>query len=202
LNFFLKGVVIGFSIAVPVGPIGILCIRRSLAHGPRVGLATGMGAATADAFYGGIAGFGLTAISAFLINERNWLGLIGGLFLCYLGVRTFVSKPEERASVQQSGGLLTAYSSTLLLTLTNPMTILAFVAIFAGFGLAAAPNYESAGVLVLGVFLGSALWWLMLSSGTGMVRSRVGTAWMRTVNRLSGSVIFAFGVYALLKMVK
>jgi threonine/homoserine/homoserine lactone efflux protein len=196
LNFFLKGLAIGLSIAAPVGPIGVLCIRRSLAHGAKIGFATGMGAATADAAYGAIAGFGLTAISGFLIDQRLWLGLIGGVFLCYLGIRTFVSKPAERTTEAQSRGLFSAYSSTLVLTLTNPMTILSFVAVFAGFGLAASPNYTAASTLVLGVFLGSALWWLLLSIGTGALRARISSNWMQTVNRLSGSVIFAFGLYS------
>jgi len=198
LNFLFKGMIIGFSIAAPVGPIGILCIRRSLAEGRQIGLATGLGAATADATYGGVAGFGLTAISSFLVGQRLWLGFIGGLFLCYFGVRTFISKPAERAAEARGSGLFSAYLSTLFLTLTNPMTILAFVAVFAGFGLGASPDYFSAGTLVAGVFAGSALWWLLLSSGVALFRSRVNSGWMRTINRLSGGVILAFGLYSLL----
>jgi len=197
LTFFLKGLVIGISIAAPVGPIGVLCIRRSLADGPKIGFVTGLGAATADAAYGAVAGFGLTAISGFLMNQRFWLGFIGGVFLCYLGVRTFISRPAESAAKAREGGLWSAYSSTLVLTLTNPMTILSFVAVFAGFGLGGSPDYTAATVLVLGVFLGSALWWLLLSSGAGLFRSRLGSTWMQAVNRLSGCVIFAFGVYSL-----
>jgi threonine/homoserine/homoserine lactone efflux protein len=197
LVFFLKGMIIGFSIAAPVGPIGVLCIRRSLTDGRWVGLATGLGAATADAAYGCVAGFGLTAVSSFLVNHRFWLGLIGGVFLCCLGVRTFLSKPAEQAADVLRGGRLSAYVSTLLLTLTNPMTILSFVAVFAGFGLATSPDYLAAAFLVLGVFAGSALWWLILSSGAALFRSRVTSAWMHVVNRLSGAVIFTFGLYAL-----
>ena len=98
LGFLLKGVVIGFSIAAPVGPIGVLCIQRSLAEGRRVGLATGLGAATADAAYGCVAGFGITAVSGFLVGQRLWLSAAGGLFLCVLGVRTFFSRPAEQAA--------------------------------------------------------------------------------------------------------
>src|SRR5262245_39857321 len=134
LNYLLKGIVIGLSIAAPVGPIGVLCIRRSLANGSKVGFVTGMGAATADALYGGIAGFGLTAVSAFLVNQRTWLSVTGGVFLCYLGIHTFLSKPAQGAAEGRGRGLLSAYSSIFLLTLTNPMTILSFVAVFAGFG--------------------------------------------------------------------
>jgi threonine/homoserine/homoserine lactone efflux protein len=173
-----KGMIIGFSIAAPVGPIGVLCIRRSLAEGRQMGLATGLGAATADAAYGCIAGFGLTAISSFLVGQKMWLGFLGGLFLCYLGVRTFISKPAEQAAQSRGNGLFSAYLSTLVLTLTNPMTILSFVAVFAGMGLGTVPNYFSAGALVAGVFVGSA-------------------DWMRLVNRVSGVVILTFGLYSL-----
>ena len=197
LSFFLKGLVIGFSIAAPVGPIGVLCIRRSLADGRWVGLATGLGAATADAAYGCIAAFGLTAISGFLVGQKFWLGLIGGVFLCYLGVRTIVSAPAEQATPAQGEGLFSAYLSTLFLTLTNPMTILSFLAVFAGFGFGTSSNYFAAAVLVAGVFLGSALWWLVLSGGVGLLRSRVTSKWMRAVNRFSGALIFCFGLYAI-----
>lgn len=197
LSFFFKGAIIGFSIAAPVGPIGVLCIRRSLANGRLVGFVTGLGAATADALYGCVAAFGLTAISTFLKDQRFWLGLIGGTFLCYLGVRTFLSKPAEKPAETQAENLLSAYLSTLVLTLTNPATIFSFIAVFAGFGLGASPNYFAACVVVLGVFIGSALWWLMLSSGVAIFRSRVTPAWMRNINRVSGAIIFAFGAYAL-----
>jgi len=197
LNFLFKGVIIGFSIAAPVGPIGVLCIRRSLAEGGQIGLATGLGAATADAAYGAVAGFGITVISGFLVGHRLWLGFFGGLFLCYLGFRTFMTKPAEQAAEVRGGGLLSAYLSTFFLTVTNPMTILSFVAVFAGFGLGASPDYLSAGELVAGVFIGSAGWWLLLSSGVALFRSRVSAAWMQGINRLSGAIILAFGLYSL-----
>jgi len=196
-HFLLKGIVIGLAIAAPVGPIGVLCIRRSLDYGRVLGLATGLGAATADAAYGGVAAFGLATISNFLIGQRFWLGLLGGLFLCYLGIRTFRSQPTMQGSEIQGGKLFSAYLSTLLLTLANPMTILSFIAVFAGFGLAATPGYGSASLLVAGVFLGSAGWWLVLSSSVALLRSRLGMEKMRFVNRLSGGIIFAFGLYSL-----
>jgi threonine/homoserine/homoserine lactone efflux protein len=196
-SFLLKGVIIGFSIAAPVGPIGVLCIRRSLAQGREMGLVTGMGAATADAAYGYAAAFGLTAISLFLVGQRLWLGLLGGVFLCYLGIRTFISRPSERYSETSANGLLSAYVSTLFLTLTNPMTILSFMAVFAGMGLGRSPDYFSASAMVAGVFVGSALWWLLLSSGVALFQSRVTPNWMRAVNRVSGGIILAFGLYSL-----
>jgi threonine/homoserine/homoserine lactone efflux protein len=197
LNFALKGLGIGFSIAAPVGPIGLLCIRRSLAEGPRVGLATGLGAATADAAYGAVAGFGLTAVSTFLVSQKFWLGLGGGLFLCWLGLRTFFRAPATKEAAGRNGGLWTAYLSTLGLTLTNPATILSFVAVFAGFGLGRSQDYVAASALVAGVFLGSALWWLLLSIGVARLRSRVTDQWMRRVNQFSGALILGFGLYAL-----
>ena len=196
-NFFLRGLSIGFSIAAPVGPIGLLCIRRSLADGLLVGLFTGLGAATADAVYGGIAGFGLTAVSSVLVAYRVWLALLGGLFLCYLGIRTFVSAPAKHGALSQRSGFASAYASTFLLTLTNPMTILSFVAIFAGLGLASGAYYRGATMLVAGVFAGSAVWWLTLSSGSALLRTRLSGGWMRLVNHLSGAMILAFGIYAI-----
>jgi len=109
LSFLIKGIIIGFSIAAPVGPIGVLCIRRSLADGRHMGLVTGLGAATADALYGCVAGFGLTAISSFLVGQKIWLGFFGGLFLCYLGVRTFITKPVDNPAEIAGNGLLSAY---------------------------------------------------------------------------------------------
>jgi len=197
LIFLFKGLVIGLSIAAPVGPIGVLCIRRSLADGRQMGLATGLGAATADAAYGCVAAFGLTAISSFLVGQRIWFALIGGLFLCYLGIRTLLSPPAEQSAGDGGSSLLSAYFSTLFLTLTNPMTILSFTAIFAGFGLGATPDYLAASVMVGGVFLGSALWWLLLSGLVAGFRTRFEPTWIRTVNRISGGIILAFGIYSL-----
>ncbi len=197
MNFLLQGLLIGFSIAAPVGPIGVLCIRRSLADGARIGLLTGLGAATADAIYGAIAAFGLTAISGLLVEQRFLLGLLGGLFLCYLGVRTFLAKPAKDAASAQRGGALMAYGSTFVLTMTNPMTILSFAAVFVGLGVGSAKNYSAAAVMVIGVFVGSALWWLLLSSAVSLVRNRMTTSALQWVNRASGTIIVAFGVYAL-----
>jgi threonine/homoserine/homoserine lactone efflux protein len=134
--FFLKGLLLGFSIAAPVGPIGLLCIQRTIANGRRSGLVTGLGAATADGLYGAVAAFGLTTISGFLVGQQIWLRLIGGLFLLYLGSRTFLSKSAERAASSIHKNLFRDYASTVFLTITNPMTILSFAAVFAGLGLA------------------------------------------------------------------
>jgi len=201
VGFLLKGLIIGFSIAAPVGPIGVLCIQRTMAGGRAAGLITGMGAATADAIYGCIAGFGLSFISQFLIDQQLWLKLGGGFFLGYLGVSTILSRPKEDAIQNGNQGLLGAYLSTFFLTLTNPMTILSFTAIFAGLGLAAgAGNYAAAASLVLGVFLGSAGWWLLLTSGVGLLWSQPGPAFAGWINRISGTVLIIFAVLALVSM--
>ena len=199
-TLFLRGLLIGLAIAAPVGPIGVLCIRRTLAEGRLVGFVTGLGAATADAAYAAMAGFGLTFVSGFLVSQQSWLKLIGGLFLAYLGVKTLLSQPGERAA-QAHGvgrGLLGAYASTVALTLTNPTTILSFVAIFAGLGVGSAGgSYPGATILVLGVFLGSALWWFLLSGGVTLFRKRLTPAGLRWVNRGSGLIIVGFGLLAL-----
>jgi threonine/homoserine/homoserine lactone efflux protein len=201
ISFLLRGLIIGFSIAAPVGPIGVLCIRRTLAEGRTSGLVSGLGAATADAIYGCVAGFGLTFISSILISQQVWLRLVGGGFLCYLGPKTFLSRPAEQAASAEGNGLVGAYASTFFLTLTNPMTILSFAAIFAGLGAASASgNYASAGVLVLGVFIGSALWWLILSGGVGLFQARFNPHGLWWVNRISGVIITGFGLLALLSL--
>lgn len=198
-SLFLRGLIIGFSIAAPVGPIGVLCIRRTLADGRAPGLVSGLGAASADAVYGTIAAFGLTFISALLVGGQFWLSLIGGLFLLYLGITTFRARPAEQAAQASGRGLIGAYVSTFALTLTNPATILSFVAVFAGLGLAADTNgdYWAAALLVLGVFTGSALWWLLLSGGVSLFRARFDGRAMAWVNRISGAIIGLFGIAAL-----
>lgn len=201
ISLFGRGLGIGFAIAAPVGPIGLLCIQRTLNQGRISGLVSGLGAATADAVYGCIAAFGLVAVSAFLVEQQRWLGIVGGLFLCYLAVKTFAAPPADVAASTGQGGLLSDYGSTLLLTLTNPITVLSFVAIFAGLGLAAnGENNLAAVAIVAGVFCGSALWWLLLSGGVSIFRNRIGPAAMGWINRVAGIIIGAFGLYALLSV--
>jgi threonine/homoserine/homoserine lactone efflux protein len=201
-SFLLQGLVIGFSIAAPVGPIGVLCIRRTLAEGRVYGLVSGLGAATADAVYGCVAGFGITFVSSLLVRQQMWLRLIGGGFLCFLGVRIFLSAPSEQAAPAKKIGVFSAFASTFFLTLSNPVTILSFAAIFAGLGLGSTGgSYVPAAVLVFGVFVGSALWWLVLSGSVSLFRARFTPAGLRWVNRISGMVIVGFGVGALLSLI-
>jgi threonine/homoserine/homoserine lactone efflux protein len=176
-----------------------LCIHRTLSLGRIYGFLSGLGAATADAFYGTTAAFGLTIISGFLIQQQMWFRLAGGIFLCFLGVKTIISKRLTDSASSNPGSLLNAYASTFFLTLTNPITILAFAAIFAGLGLASANgDFFSAGITVLGVFLGSSTWWLILSSVTSLLRNRISVAGLVWVNRISGIIILGFGIAALI----
>lgn len=196
---FAKGLAFGFLLAATVGPMWMLCFRRTVASGALVGFASGMGIAAADALYGAVAAFGLTAISGFLLGQQVWIGLIGAAFLVWLGVRALRERPAppEAASTTAPRGLAAAFLSTLGLTLANPPTILAFAAIFAGLGLAAEANYGAAALVVLGVFLGSALWWLILVAGIGAFRRRIGPGLARTVNIVSGATILAFAAWQL-----
>jgi threonine/homoserine/homoserine lactone efflux protein len=195
---FVRGLVVGLAVAAPVGPIGVLCIRRTLADGRLAGLATGLGAATVDAFYGGIAAFGVTIISGLLLSQHVWIRLIGGLFLCYLGVKTIAAAPAERAAAAAGSPPLRAYIAAVALTLANPPTILSFTAIFASLGMVTTGKATGAALLlVLGVLVGSALWWVLLSSGVAAVRARVTPRLLRWINRLSGALLVAFGVVAI-----
>jgi threonine/homoserine/homoserine lactone efflux protein len=195
LSLFLRAFIIGISIAAPVGPIGVLCIRRTLANGKLAGFLSGMGAATADMVYGGIAAFGLTTVTTLLVDNAFWLKIIGGGFLLYLGVKTFLEKPAEHAAQAKQNGMFSMYLSTFLLTITNPMTILAFAAIFAGTMLG--EKMSSPLVMVAGVFAGSAVWWLTLSLGVGTMRNKLTQIHMTWINRFSGIIITAFGIFAL-----
>lgn len=200
LTWLAKGLLLGLAIAAPVGPIGVLCIRRSLTEGWLTGFLTGMGAATADGFYGGVAAFGLTAISGALVTQQGVIRVVGGVLLCYLGLRTLLAKPVlKEASARRGRGLLGAYVTTVGLTLTNPATIISFATVFAALGLAGATGSVVAApaLLTLGVFLGSACWWLLLSGGVSLLRIRLTSGALRWVNRASGILLLGFGVVAL-----
>ena len=191
-SLFSRGFLLGFSIAAIVGPIALLCLRRTLTSGFAIGFVSGLGAATADASYAAIASLGISALASALVEQRLWLRLVGGAFLLYLGVRALQAKPAGRAANAAASGLKLAgaYSSTLALTLSNPMTIMSFAAMFAGIG---ASGHE----LVLGVFIGSAVWWLVLAGTTSRLRTRITPTWLRAVNIGSGALIVGFGLQSL-----
>lgn len=192
---FFKGLAFGFVLAATVGPMWVLCLRRTLAFGAATGLASGMGIAVADGFYGAVAAFGVTAVSGFLLAWRFWIGLAGAVFLVYLGVRALLAKPALMSETLRPASLAQAFVSTLGLTLANPPTILAFAAIFAGLGLAANAGYAAAALVTLGVFLGSAAWWLFLAAAAGRLRARLGPGLLRGVNRVSGITILGFAAW-------
>jgi threonine/homoserine/homoserine lactone efflux protein len=199
IELFIKGLIVGIAIAAPVGPIGLLCIQRALSGGWISGLASGLGAALADTFYGCIAAFGLSLVQDFLFGHRSTIAVIGGLFLCLLGLRIILAKPATIAAGprKSAAGLASDLVGTFMLTLANPMTILSFIAIFAALNTSAASgSYLAAATLVLGVFGGSAAWWLCLSFGIGVIRHKMDQPVLRWVARGSGALILAFGVTA------
>ncbi|MEW5853252.1 MAG: LysE family translocator [Myxococcota bacterium] len=203
LELLIKGLVLGFSVAAPVGPIGILCIRRTLAEGRRHGLACGMGAATADAMYGLVAGLGLTAVSDTLVQQQQLMQAVGAVYLGWMGVRTLQRAPAEREANASGSSLLGAWASTFLLTVTNPATILSFAAMFAALGIGAGAGSISAAVfLVVGVLVGSAAWWLMLSGGVSVFRERVTRTHLQWVNRVSGVVLLGFSLWAVVSLLR
>jgi threonine/homoserine/homoserine lactone efflux protein len=202
ISLYVRGLILGFSIAAPVGPIGVLCIRRTLSEGRLSGFFSGLGAATADGLYGAVAAFGLTLITNALVAQQYWLQLFGGLFLAYLGIRTLLSTPAQEAANAQSGRtLLAAYTSTFLLTITNPLTILAFTAMFLGIS-PVTGNPAQAAMLVLGVFSGSAIWWFVLSGVVASLRQRFSPTALIWVNRTSGVIIIIFAIAILGNLMK
>ena len=193
----LRGFVLGFTIAAAVGPISLLVIRRTLAEGRLYGLVSGLGVATADATYGAIAAFGLAAVTDALVNARQVLGLVGGVFLLWLAWRTIRATPTEAATVTtRRRGYAGAYLSILGLTMANPLTILSFGALFAGLGVTSGATGDAA-FIVLGVLLGSTAWWVVLTTVVGALRTRMTPTWVHRINVVSGVVIGAFALVAI-----
>ncbi len=200
LIIFLKGIFIGFALAVPIGPIGIMCIRKTLNEGRLRGLIIGLGAATADLLYGCVAAFGITFISNTLISQRIWIRLVGGTLLLYLGVRTFLKLPTNTVIPINSNGIFRSYLTAFILTLTNPLTIFAFIAVFAALGFGSDLSNFSASVLVAGVFIGSCLWFLSLSSGVMLFRKKLDLTGLKWVNRIAGILIIISGVIVIVSL--
>ena len=195
-NLFLKGLIVGFCLAAPVGPIAALCVQRTIAKSWLSGVVSGLGAATADALYGAVAAFGATIISEFLITERNWLQRIGGVILILMGLRLLLMKPQPRENCNSNGkGLMGDFLSTLMLTLTNPMTFVAFAAVFTTMGIGVVRGRPIlTAELVGGVFLGSALWWIILCGGAHLLRRHFDFRKLVTINRATGVFVIAVGV--------
>lgn len=199
---FLKGLLFGFLLAASVGPMWVLCFRRTLDHGPLAGFVSGMGIAVADGFYGAVAAFGLTAISGVLLRYSFWIGLVGGLFLVYLAVQMLLSRPKLTSERSPPAGLAKGFLATLGLTLANPPTILAFAAIFAGLGLVNDADYLTASMITLAIFLGSAAWWLILAGGAHWLRRHINERILRGINIVSGVTILGFALWQLAALLR
>lgn len=201
VDFFVKGVIIGFAIAAPIGPIAVLCIQRALQGGLKIGVMTGLGAALADGTYGLFAGLGLTALSSFIVKYQFWARTIGGLFLLYLGANLLLRPPQAQPKTNVNQPAWRALGAAFLLTMANPATILSFVAVFAGLSVGAEtvkPSYAYAWTFALAVTIGSGAWWLLLTSSVALIlHHRLSPNTIKGINRLSGIVIGAFGLIAL-----
>jgi threonine/homoserine/homoserine lactone efflux protein len=185
-------------IAAPVGPVNVLCIRRTIVHGRMVGVASGLGAAAADSMFGAIAAFGLSFVHELVMREKFWFGLIGAGVLLVIGLKTLWAKaPKEKDDEDEKdpATLLGDFTSTLILTLTNPVTVLSFLAVFSAFGV---QNDEKTladeWTVVAGVFLGATLWWLLLTNGVAFFRDRFNQRGLRWTNRIGGVAILVFAV--------
>lgn len=199
LAFLVQGILVGFSIAAPVGAIGLLCIQNTLQSGITLGLASGFGAATADMMYGILVAVGMRTLSSVLLAYRSVLTLLGGLFLCYLGIKKFFAKPTLCAAQISAKTVFKTYIVTFFLTLTNPATILDFMALFTGLRIDVS-NYAQGLMFVAGVFVGSALWWLILCFSVNLFRKHVSQTILQWINWVAGVIIVAFGVWSLLRI--
>lgn len=203
VSVFVKGLIAGFLIAAPVGPINVMCVRRTIVHGRLVGIVSGLGAAAADTFFGAIAAFGLTFIHDFLMREKFWFGIGGAALLFVIGVRILFAKPPEEKKGEDDtdpANLLGDFTSTGFLTLTNPVTVLSFLAVFSAFGVQSEErSLADSWTLLLGVFLGSSLWWLVLTTTVGLFRDKFNREGLRWANRIAGVVILIFAVVVLWK---
>ncbi len=194
LPFFLRGLAIGFALAAPVGPVGVLCIRRALADGRPAAFIAGMGAAFADTFYGAVAAFGISTVSAFLETHQVSIRLVGGFFLVLLGLRGVRAGQRIEPALTRGPGLLKDFVSTFLITLSNPGTILASMGVFAALGTLGCTECVTSGELIFGVFAGSTLWWLVLSAAAGAVRTRCSPRSLEWLNHGSGLLLLLFGL--------
>ena len=203
LIYLYKGLILGFSVAAPVGPIGVLCINRTINKGYVSGIISGLGAATADLIYGLIAGLGLTVISNTLIENKLLIQSVGLLFLFYLGIKTLLKKQRDfETEDSKKSGLFKDYLTTFMLTITNPVTILFFLAVFAGLGLTNSQNNNlSTILLVLGVFSGSGFWWIFLSGLTYKLKNKISKKIFKKIDFVSGIIILVFGLFILYDLI-
>lgn len=199
----IKGIMLGFALAAPVGPIALLCIRRTLMYGSLAGFFSGLGAATADGLYGIVAAYGVAMVSTVICAHQILLRIISGIFLLYIGIETFLSRPNASAvGPYTKGNLIAAYFSTFMLTITNPLTIISFAALFGALGFATNAPSSSLSItqLIIGIFLGSALWWLSLSTVIGFIRKKISLTMLHTINKFSGTIIIMCALLAFLSI--
>lgn len=204
VSVFVKGLLAGFLIAAPVGPINVMCVRRTIVYGRLVGIVSGIGAATADTFFGAIAAFGLTFLHEFLMREKFWFAIVGAALLVVIGIRLLVAKPPQKKKDEPEdtdpATLLGDFTSTCFLTLTNPVTVLSFLAVFSAFGVQNEDrSLADSWTLLLGVFLGACVWWLLLTTTVGLLRDRFNREGLRWANRIAAVVILGFAVLVLWK---
>jgi len=192
---FIKGLIIGFIICAPMGPIGLFCVRKTLIDGRLAGFASVLGASTVDALYCAIAGLGISFISNFLTNEKTLIRLAGGLILIIVGIKFFFTKPTEKPPETRENGILSSFFSAALLMLTNPLAIIVFSAAFTALGVHGWKwDYSLSAALVLGVFAGSALWAPILATVLSLFRFQFNGSQLILMNRAAGAIIFGFGL--------
>ncbi len=203
-EIIITGIVIGLAVAAPIGPINLMCIQRSLNHGFLAGLMTGAGAVAGDGVFAALSAFGLAAISGLINSHSSWIEAVGGILLLVMGIRVFIQSPPSSKSkapppsVVRHAGL---FSGTFLLTITNPATMLGFIALFGAGGLVRSPgNYAAAGIMVLSVMAGSFIWWVIVSGTVSRYRHRFSSATMRRIDHISGVLILGFGLFVLLRL--
>ena len=200
-TYFYKGLFVGFVIAAPVGPVGIMCIHRTICQGKLAGYVSGLGAALADTFFGAIAAFGFGFVAAPLIDHNNWLRLVGGVVLCLIGLRSLLTRKLPAPATRDRANLVGDFISSFLVTLTNPITIISFAAIYAAMNIPHLAGQLRWGLaLTLGVFIGAAVWWLLLTIIAGAFHGRVAERGVLWINRISGAVILGFGVLLLVSL--
>ena len=194
LSPFLQGIIIGLTLAVPVGPISLLCIRRAVDGGRLHGILSGIGVATADSFYAAIAVLGLTAVSGLIIGQQVFFRIVAGLVLIAIGVKVFLSLPAEPGKDSGHDSYVKDYLSLLAIALANPMTIIFFLIVLPGFGIVlGGTSLLTSLAFILGIFSGSVIWWIVLCGVVGSVRSRLTLRNLQIINRISGILIALYG---------
>jgi threonine/homoserine/homoserine lactone efflux protein len=197
LDLLLKGVLAGFAISAPVGPVNVLCFSRTLSKGRMAGLISGLGAATADTIYGGIAGFSISFIIIFLLHEEFWIRLFGGMLLITIGIRYYFKKPQSLEDGKRQQATHSDFVSALLLNLTNPTTVLSFLAVLAALGMGQHKSWWLKLLLVAGIFCGAMLWWIAVVLAGSHFRGRFDDRAMLWMNRIAGLAIGGFGIVTL-----